>query len=634
MQYRIFYFNKTIFKKNVTHFWPIWVIYLLIEMAMLPLNIFLCTDMKRIDDYGIGESAVELKLNGFTNALDMAVNPMIVFGMALICAIAVFYYLYQTQSANMIHSLPVDRKELFITNYISGLLFLIVPQVVSFLVSIFVCLGRNITNLEYLLACFLINLGMGFFAYTFAVFIGMLTGQIFVIPIFFIIANLLFMGIKFIVGNLTMQRTYGMKTAFALGKSSIFSPLYYLIQNVQIAMEYPKAEQYEVVVRGGKAVAIYALIAIAFLIISYMCYQKKQLETVGEFISISWIKPVFRWGAAICLAGLSAVVLNEIFLNKLEISSGIPTIIGTVLIGIIIFFVAEMFLEKCFKVFTRKRNIECFGVLAVVVLILTAINVDVLNLERKVPAAKEVKKVYMEMDFVVIGETEAEIKEIEDIHRNILDSKMTIQEELENKKSEEESCVTFCYYLKNGKRINRSYWLPNNEQYKNQENSALSQVFEKENTYKNYMTYMFGKNYQDTVPMGASMDLTNTKIDSEETITIGSEWVPKLYEAIVEDVKAGNIKKKTYDVSTKENYTNNIYLDYYNPKGVQNVNNMEDTMNGYGGDNNSNMVCIEFSKDCENIIGVLEKAKILDKTHTLITLDEYYKREEISQNGY
>lgn len=53
---------------------------------------------------------------------------------------------YKTSCFNMMHALPVSRKELFVTNYLSGLLFLMIPQAISFLISIFVCLGRNITE--------------------------------------------------------------------------------------------------------------------------------------------------------------------------------------------------------------------------------------------------------------------------------------------------------------------------------------------------------------------------------------------------------------------------------------------------------------------------------------------------------
>ena len=37
-------FNKTIFKKNITHFWPIWGIYLVFLLYALPLTLLLSTE--------------------------------------------------------------------------------------------------------------------------------------------------------------------------------------------------------------------------------------------------------------------------------------------------------------------------------------------------------------------------------------------------------------------------------------------------------------------------------------------------------------------------------------------------------------------------------------------------------------
>ena len=41
MQSRTSCFNKTIFKKNITHFWPIWGIYLVFLLYALPLTLLL-----------------------------------------------------------------------------------------------------------------------------------------------------------------------------------------------------------------------------------------------------------------------------------------------------------------------------------------------------------------------------------------------------------------------------------------------------------------------------------------------------------------------------------------------------------------------------------------------------------------
>ena len=141
-------FNKTIFKKNITHFWPIWGIYLVFLLYALPLTLLLSTE-----NPGTGAKAAkqiaEDNLARYTTCLGGALTPMFVFVAATVCAMTVFFYLYQNRSANMIHALPVSRKELYVTNVVSGFLFLIVPQILTFVITAFVCFARDISRLEY-----------------------------------------------------------------------------------------------------------------------------------------------------------------------------------------------------------------------------------------------------------------------------------------------------------------------------------------------------------------------------------------------------------------------------------------------------------------------------------------------------
>lgn len=123
-------FNKTIFKKNITHFWPIWGIYLVFLLYALPLTLLLSTENPGTGTK-VAKQIMEENLARYATCLDGALTPMFVFIAATVCAMTVFFYLYQNRSANMIHALPVSRKELYVTNVVSGFLFLIVPQILT-----------------------------------------------------------------------------------------------------------------------------------------------------------------------------------------------------------------------------------------------------------------------------------------------------------------------------------------------------------------------------------------------------------------------------------------------------------------------------------------------------------------------
>ena len=45
---------------------------------------------------------------------------------------------------------------------------------------------------------------------------------------------------------------------------------------------------------------IYAAAAVVLVVAAYQLYKRRQIETAGDWVSIGIIKPVFRWGAALC----------------------------------------------------------------------------------------------------------------------------------------------------------------------------------------------------------------------------------------------------------------------------------------------------------------------------------------------
>ena len=53
-------------------------------------------------------------------------------------------------------------------------------------------------------------------------------------------------------------------------------------------------------ITGMPLTGIYAAAAVVLVVAAYQMYKRRQIETAGDWVSIGIIKPVFRWGAAIC----------------------------------------------------------------------------------------------------------------------------------------------------------------------------------------------------------------------------------------------------------------------------------------------------------------------------------------------
>ena len=111
-------FNTTIFKKNLTHYWPIWIVYLCYLIVVVPLSIWLYANNE--SNYIGNVPLTQKQYYVIGSALAGAGSVIPVFIAAAAAALAVFSYLYNPRNANMIHSLPLDRRELYITNYVSG----------------------------------------------------------------------------------------------------------------------------------------------------------------------------------------------------------------------------------------------------------------------------------------------------------------------------------------------------------------------------------------------------------------------------------------------------------------------------------------------------------------------------------
>ncbi len=139
-------FNLTIFRKNFTHYWPLWALYLSYLVVVIPLNLYL-----NITNEYYGTYQASRQYMAMENTLKTGFLPFPVFLFAVVMAAAVFSYLYSARNANMIHALPVNRVELFVTNYLSGISFMLIPQLLIFVVSVLVCVATGITCMQYLL---------------------------------------------------------------------------------------------------------------------------------------------------------------------------------------------------------------------------------------------------------------------------------------------------------------------------------------------------------------------------------------------------------------------------------------------------------------------------------------------------
>lgn len=447
-------FNTTIFKKNLTHHWPIWIVYLCYLIVVVPLSIWLYANNE--SNYIGNVPLTQKQYYVIGSALAGAGSVIPVFIAAAAAALAVFSYLYNPRNANMIHSLPLDRRELYITNYVSGFVFLFVPELIAFIAGVLVCLANQITCIQYLFYWFLYMAGVSFFAYALAVFVAMLTGNIFAMPFYYLAVNYLWIGCMKMVQNISSLICYGVSDTWTSSQTSRLSPLDYLIRNLVMGVKYDKdyVQAVGVTISGGKTVAVYAVAAVVITVFAYFLYKNRKIETTGDVVSIAALRPVFRWISGICGGGLIALAVSALVLEYIKVNEFISLMIFMVIFGSICFFAAEMVLQKNFRVLCKKRIAEWAGFVAVVLILLTCFRVDVFGIERKIPDASEIEAAFVNMDYPVCVSKE-QIPEVLELQKQCIDSK---DEYLSvYKKGKNYYYTSFRYYMKDGSVFERRY---------------------------------------------------------------------------------------------------------------------------------------------------------------------------------
>lgn len=629
-------FNATIFKKNISHYWPVWVLFLCYLFIILPVNIW--TDATNAYYFENVSAAVRDK-QIMGNAIRLAITPAPVFLFAAVMALAVFSYLYTARNANAIHALPVNRLELFVTNYVSGLLFLLVPEILAFVAAVMVCLANQITSIEYLFWWLLCVGGVSFFAYSFAVFVAMFTGLAFAMPFYFVIANYLYVGCMYLVFAVKNLLCYGlMDSAWNPGKSCILSPLYYLSNNLRARVSYDdNGNAIGISVSGWELVIGYAVAALVLTAAAYWLYKRRQIENAGDFVSIAAVKPVFRWGVALCGGTALTLFVTGIIREARGTVNTFPYVLLCMLFFCgFCFWLAEMLLQKNFKVFRKKKLVEWAAVLVVSVGFVLLFRLDVFGIEKRVPELSEVKTAFVNMDYP-IELTEEELPELLALHRQIIENKKEYQEN-EQTKDGKYYYTTLRYYLKNGEVFERRYALPVTETYLTDETSPTATFIRWEKQPERLKQQVLGLAYESNEYYTGYIDLYS---EEGENITyyFEREELQQIIEAIQKDIEEGNFDayQLISEQQEKEFYSNGIGLSYYNPGNHYSIWDYYNNYGKYQGENSQisdkgmlvtavdNSNYISFGEDCVNVIETLEKLGIINEKWHLYTIEEWEK---------
>lgn len=448
-------FSPGLSRNILSRFWPLWLIYLGVLLVQLPVAVSGYVSQGISARYTM-ECILQLAANvaGYAMAA------------SLLSVMAAFSYLYSKRSCSLINSLPVRRECVFITACLTGLLPLLLAELLTWLISLGIFAGSETVRTEYLNSWLLAALLSTLASYGFGVFCAMLTGHILVLPALFLVLNSAVYVLESLAQTLLRTLVYGYEGGVSI---SCLSPLPYAGKALRVIAE-PAADSLEPehILLGIDSLAVYAVVGVLFIVPALLLYRRRKMEAVGDVVAVKALEPVFKYCASIYAAlGLGAL-LAESMDNALSSGSLEAAVLALLLVigAALGYYAAEMLLEKSLRVF-RSRIRGLLIVWAVLLLGLAVVEFDLTGYERRVPETAEIQSVALINDGTVTEDAES-IELTRRIHQTAIANRE------HNRQTDRSGIIYLRYELKDGSSLDRCYWVDGSREWIESGNSEFA----------------------------------------------------------------------------------------------------------------------------------------------------------------
>lgn len=468
------FFDKTLFRSQLKHTWPLWLGYTALWLFLVPVALF--SELSAYQGSYSAADASSLLLNAGVRG-----GVFISFFFGLFFAMLSFSHLTQSRATNGFHALPMRRETIFLTAYLTGLFCQVSSILVTFLLGAAVSAPLHLSFWSVTAAAMGSAMLEAVFFYSFAVLCMMMTGQILAAPVFYFVGNILVPGMEYLLRNFAGNFLYGYSghTDVALGFLSPPLYMYTMCTEVAIAsIETCESDSYYVTAyalehRSFMILAAYALAGLVIALIALLLYRTRKSEMTGSTVAFPWATPIFKYGVAFC----TAVALGQFlyyFLFGQYRSGGSDSLPGTILCmvaaGPVGYFVAEMLVKKSFRVFRTGAKGAAIVSLALV-LLGVAMSFDLTGYEKRVPDESEIESVYYTFSGMtnVTTDDADTIRRLTAAHRAIVENRKE-QARIADawdadtlSRSDYDDIEPFSlrltYYLKDGSQLSRSYFV-------------------------------------------------------------------------------------------------------------------------------------------------------------------------------
>ena len=557
MKSRTSCFNSVLFRKNLTRFAPVWVLYTL----CLLLGMFLLLDNS--PEYWFAANLASM-------CSGMAVINM---GYALLVAQMLFGDLWNSRMCNAIHAMPIRRECIFRTNFRSGMVFSLLPTAIMAAAAEPLLYYYSVVEGSWQIPLYFLVASNAQFLFFFglAVLAVFCSGNRTGMAVIYGICNFASYLVCFLVDTLITPMYYGVITPSEIFE--LFCPVVYISSNPLLTTQrhnllgdalHPDALGTEIygtfqLTDAWLYLGVLALEGVLLLLIAKQMYRRRSLECAGDFLSAKSLAPVFMIVFPITVGTVFQAV-------QMMFGVGMDEIPVFLVVGLVVgWFAGRMLLERQVNVFGEWKNWLGLVVLTLILGgVLYGLSMDPLGIEDWVPGVGDVKKVTMITSYRGTYETEdpAEIADMIRIHERILEDKLTgdvangNMEEAYNKAREmpvvisgkmsvadmaekigyrQYAWITLEYELQNGLSVNRDYYMWTDSPEAELAKSYLSRL---ESLFYNYEAINTAQDLMKLVRAPGYLYVGDFMLPQK---FLTAENVRGLLEAMIADCKAGTL---------------------------------------------------------------------------------------------
>lgn len=440
MKSKTSYFNPGVCRNLLRRCWPLWTAWTVLLLFLLPVI------LAKVVGYPEGS----LEMNRLT--LRSAVNMVpVCFGMAILTVMCMFSYLYNTRSCGLMNSLPIRRETAFGTACLTGLVPMLLAEVLAFAVTAALYGGRGVTMTNLLLWLLTAVLSSLTF-YGIALFCAMLTGSLFILPLLYAVLNFASWAAERCLREVLGALLYGFPEAGSLWLTTL-SPLIMLMMRVNVFMQIDAGI---LQLQGLGCLAAYTGAGLVLSVLALLLYKKRRMECAGDTVAFPILKPLFRY----CMAFGAAVVFASLVYSMLLGGSFHGRTAALVLLALLLlgaglgWYAAEMLIQRTVRVFPGKWKGLAL-VCAVICLLTLGAEFDLTGYERRVPDPEQVESLRIAVGRGTTLQQPENIRETAELHHRLVEHKSLHEGEIHSAGT----WINLTYILHNGRRLERSYYL-------------------------------------------------------------------------------------------------------------------------------------------------------------------------------